>query len=360
MARPVSALAASLSLSVALLACGGEASSDASPADAAPDAPSDSGPADAPSDSGPAECERACTATAPWRCDACVTRTLQEISAAVVGGRIYVAGGFETPLAIVPTVRVYDPAADAWAEVAPLPAARHHIGFVALGTTLYALGGSLDLGFEPLSRCWSLDTADADASWVEIAPLPRPRSSMAAGVIGGRVVVAAGQADGRSDDERLDNAAETLLYDPATDEWTAAAAIPTVREHVAGVVVGGELVVLGGRRFGLEPTLDVVEAYDPEADAWRTLPPMTRGHGGFAAAVVGDTIYAAGGEQRGEALDVIEALELDVDTEWSLLAPLPTPRHGHAMASVAGRVYVIGGADMPIFAAVDVVESFAP
>jgi hypothetical protein len=30
------------------------------------------------------------------------------------------------------------------------------------------------------------------------------------------------------------------------------------------------------------------------------------------------------------------------------------------MAAAAGRVWVIGGADRPIFAAVDAVESFAP
>lgn len=346
------------------LACGGESSpSDAGASDAGAadgsvsDGASDAGPSDATPD---AECERACTAVAPWRCDACLPATLQEISAAVIDARIYVAGGFEAPLSIVPNVRVYDPAADAWSEVEALPAARHHIGFVALGATLYALGGSLDLGFEPLARCWSYDTSDASASWLEIAPLPRPRSSMAAGVIDGRIVVAAGQSEGRSDDERLDNAAETLLYDPATDAWTAGAPIPTVREHVAGVVLGGELVVLGGRRFGLEPTLEVVEAYDAASDTWRTLPRMTRGHGGLAAAALAGTLYVAGGEQRAEALDVLEALDPAVDTSWATLAPLPTPRHGHAMATVGGRVYVIGGADMPIFAAVDVVESFAP
>ncbi len=48
------------------------------------------------------------------------------------------------------------------------------------------------------------------------------------------------------------------------------------------------------------------------------------------------------------------------DGSWMDFERVPTPRHGHAMAAANGRVYVIGGADEPIFAAVDVVESFAP
>jgi hypothetical protein len=56
---------------------------------------------------------------------------------------------------------------------------------------------------------------------------------------------------------------------------------------------------------------------------------------------------------------VVERISLP-GGEWALADPVPTRRHGHAMAAVLGRYYVIGGGDAPIFAAVDTVESYAP
>ena len=60
-----------------------------------------------------------------------------------------------------------------------------------------------------------------------------------------------------------------------------------------------------------------------------------------------------------ERMAEAEALVLGEDA-WRAISSLATPRHGHAMAAARGRVYVIGGGERPIFAAVDVVESFAP
>ena len=59
------------------------------------------------------------------------------------------------------------------------------------------------------------------------------------------------------------------------------------------------------------------------------------------------------------ALDTVEALDLTRGT-WRTAAPIPTPRHGMGVAAAGGRIYVLGGADQPTFAAVSVVESYAP
>ncbi|MEQ9081802.1 MAG: hypothetical protein RLP09_48495 [Sandaracinaceae bacterium] len=40
--------------------------------------------------------------------------------------------------------------------------------------------------------------------------------------------------------------------------------------------------------------------------------------------------------------------------------PVPPPRHGHGVVALDGRIWVVGGADEPIFAAVDALESYAP
>jgi N-acetylneuraminic acid mutarotase len=297
-----------------------------------------------------------CTAEEPWRCDPPLPVQVQEIQAAVLGGRIYVAGGFQSVLAIVPTVHVFDPSTGEWCEGPPLPEPRHHMALVAHDGDLYALGGMQTLAFTPLSTAWVLRSGAA--AWEPIAPLPAPRASGAAGVIGGKIYLAAGVGDG----DGCDLTGPTFIYDPATDTWEDdGPAIPTPREHVAAVVHGGELFVFGGRLCGLDSHMPTVEAFDPEAGDWRTLPDMPTSRGGLGAALLDGVAYVSGGEETQGAFDAFEALDLSLE-QWQAPSPppVPTPRHGHASVAHDGRVYVLGGADEPIFSAVAAVESFAP
>ena len=327
----------------------------------------DGGPADlgverdlgATTDGAAGDC-RPCPAEPPWACERCLPVSLQEVTATILDGALVVAGGFESTTAIVPTVRRYDPAVGpgaGWSELPSLPAPRHHLSLVALEGDLYAIGGMETLAFAPVADGWVLRSGASE--WTPIAPLPTPRAAAGAAAIGGQIVVAAGQGPGAGTSAQLAAAAPALRYDPSTDSWSEGAAIPTPREHVASFAHEGELWILGGRAIALEPTLDVVEIYDPATDAWRTGPSMPSPHGGFAAAVLDGVAYVGGGETRDRALRTFEALDLS-GGDWVSLEPIPTPRHGHAMAGLAGRVWVIGGADEPIFAAVPTVESYTP
>jgi len=306
-------------------------------------------------DAGAPECGP-CDAEAPWRCETCLPTVLQEITAVSMDGVVHVLGGFEGG-SVVGTLRTYDPATARWTNGPALPDPRHHVQLAAHEGALYAFGGMRDVTFTALRRSWVLRPG-ADG-WEEIAAMPRPRAAGVAFGIGDRVYVAAGQGEGRTNAEKLADAAPVLIYDPAEDTWSEGASIPTTREHVAGFAWGDELYVLGGRPVSLEPSMDVVEIYDPAADEWRAGPSMLDTHGGFAAAVLGDVAIACGGETRAVALDACEALDLPAG-RWRAIEPVPTPRHGHAMATAGERVFVIGGADEPVFAAVDVVESYAP
>jgi N-acetylneuraminic acid mutarotase len=72
-----------------------------------------------------------------------------EIAAAVLNGRLYVAGGFGNPRAtILDDFLAFDPATGAWTELAPLPQARHHAALTALDGRLYLTGGGVE-GFAP-------------------------------------------------------------------------------------------------------------------------------------------------------------------------------------------------------------------
>jgi N-acetylneuraminic acid mutarotase len=283
-----------------------------------------------------------------WRVEPSLPFAVQEISVEAHDGRIWVAGGFEGAT-IVRTVRIYDPATRAWSEGPALPAPRHHMSLVSFDGDLYGIGGMDSLQFAPLATAWRL----RDGAWEDIAPLPIERGASAAVRIDETIVVVGGNQG------RGELAIDTLIYEPAIDEWRMAARIPTQREHLAAVAVDGEVWALAGRMNSLATNTSSVEIYDPIADAWRDGPAMPNARGGFGAAVLDGAVYAVGGEQPDRALDTVDRYDIASMT-WSSAPPVPTPRHGHGVVALGDRIWVVGGADEPIFAAVDAVESYAP
>jgi hypothetical protein len=135
-----------------------------------------------------------------------------EVVVGALGGDFYVIGGFmQDSAALVPTRRVdvFDVAGDAWRRGPDFPHPLHHGAAVEFGGILYVLGG-YTIGFAPTSLGFKL----VDGSWAATAPLPKPRGSHVAGVLDGRILLAAGTTIGPGG---LMHARDIDVYDPATD-----------------------------------------------------------------------------------------------------------------------------------------------
>lgn len=75
------------------------------------------------------------------------------------------------------------------------PPARCSHCAVAVGSTLYILGGSYyrddGSGLQPLDDCWALDTSAQPLTWRQVSiqgDVPAARNAAVAGVVGHRVV----------------------------------------------------------------------------------------------------------------------------------------------------------------------------
>lgn len=337
-------------VAVAIAGCGGESgvldggALDAGALDAGAVGSDASGPADASADAA------LDAGGGGWRTEPPLPEPIQEITGAVHEGRLWIAGGFDDSTAVTRAVRIFDPESGEWSSGPDLPAPRHHAMLVSTGEDLFLLGGMQTLAFEPLDTAWVLRSGAT--AWTPISSLPEDRGAGFAAAVGDRIVIAGGNGRGGL-------ATTTLLYDPTLDAWDVGEGIPDAREHTSGFAHEGELWVVAGRRNSLDSNRTTVEIYDPAADRWRTGPPVPTARGGHGVAVLDGLAYAVGGEQPDRALDSVEALDL-ASGEWRSVEPLITPRHGHVVLAAAGRIWVIGGGDRPIFAAVDVLESFAP
>ena len=285
----------------------------------------------------------------------------EEISGAAAGGRMYVFAGLAPIWKPVGMVYEYDPRTDKWTKKRPMALPSHHVAFTEFRGKIYAFGGfvlpeSGPPGWTPINNAWEYDPA-AD-TWQALAPMPSKRGSSLAAVVGDRIYVIGGATT-------IPGSKETAVYptrphmsvgtveeyDPASNTWRERSAMPTPRNHAAIGVVNGKIYVIGGRVgaafIGLASDISVVEEYDPATDQWsgpRARMPIARS--AIGAGVDGGRIYVAGGEyQDPHMMATFRAVEAydPASNTWTEMPPMPVSRHGLAVGVIGNRLHVISG-----------------
>jgi hypothetical protein len=305
---------------------------------------------------------------ARWDSRAPLPERRTEVSVAADGEHVYLAGGFGPPetgdQATAPRgLWRYSPVADEWTRMTDIPEGVNHAALVHHGGRLFLVGGFREASFQPIDNVRIYEIASD--SWSDGAPMPTPRGAMAFTVHAGRIHLIGGNApdehavhdhEGASiTDDRSVNVHEA--YDPATDQWTRLAPMPTPRNHLTAVSLNGRVHALVGRADG-DFELTTHEIYDPATDSWRSGPPVPTGRSGVAAVTLGNHLYLFGGETFGDDQRTFgEAERFDArQNRWEALPPMPTPRHGLGAAAVGRSIYVISGGPSPGFAFSDATE----
>lgn len=210
-----------------------------------------------------------------------------EVSAAVVGGRIYVPGGRLASGEVTNVLDVYDPRQDRWEERAPLPAALSASAVVAFEGRLYVFGG-WD-GKRSFNSVYEYDT-EKDA-WRTDAPMPTARSFAGGAVVGNRIYIIGGY-DGM---QALD---ANEAYIPGESRWTQAEPLPGGRYAMGTASIAGIIHIVGGENNGKEPLIPL--EYLPQQDKWQSFAAPVTGNWSHLAFVPTDTqIFAIGGDVDG-------------------------------------------------------------
>jgi N-acetylneuraminic acid mutarotase len=170
----------------------------------------------------------------------------------IIGGKLYVAGGFRAGAASK-LVDVYDPIADSWTALADLPLPRDHACGGVLDGVLVVAGGRDGSPSGPAPDVWSYDPA-ADA-WTPRAAMPTGRGGMACGVIDGALYTTGGEGNASVQSGVFD---QVESFDGA--QWTQLAPMPHPKHGVGGAVWDGALYLCGGATvegFGAVGATDV-------------------------------------------------------------------------------------------------------
>lgn len=169
--------------------------------------------------------------------------------------------------------------------------------------------------------------------WESRAPMPVPRTEVAAARVGSEIVVLGGLTLERSASRRVD------AYSPARDVWRRLPDLPVGVHHTMAVGEGARLYVLGGYTVDGTP---LRTAFVLERGRWRALPRMPFPRAAAGAGIAGRRIVVAGGIGAGRRL-ARNALSFDLRTKrWSVVVG-PTPREHLGVTALAGTVYAVGG-----------------
>ncbi len=198
-------------------------------------------------------------ATAAWRARAPMPTVRGGGAAAVIDGKIYVAGG-RPPRGS--DFAVYDPVANRWNVLPDLPVQRNHIGAAAIGGKVYVVGGRFEAGFQS-EKTDRMDVYDPVANrWAASTPLPRPRGGVNAIAALGCLHVLGGEGN---DDVPTGVFPDHDVFHPGTGKWTSLGSMPIPVHGVTGAAFLNGLIHLpgGGTTIGGSSGTVFHQAYRP-------------------------------------------------------------------------------------------------
>lgn len=170
--------------------------------------------------------------------------------------------------------------------------------------------------------------------WKELAPMPEPRSAMAAVAYDGMIYTIAGESpEGVEED--------VFRYDPKGDRWEQLSDKPTPVADVRGVLIGEQIYVPGGRLASGAPT-DVLEIYDPRQDSWTQGAPMPRTISAYALADFEGKLYLFGGWDGQQALADVYVYDPGTDA-WLEGTRMAVARRDAGAVPLADKIVVLGG-----------------
>jgi len=300
----------------------------------------------------------------PWKKAAPFPEPDEELYGVAVNAKLYVIGGWGEGKARGANYE-YDPATDKWTKKKSMPRPAHHAALAAANGKIYVSGGfvapektQIPVGgaWEPIDDMWEYDpTAD---SWRSLAPLPGKRGSAVAVEVGGKIYVIGGVTTVEASKDPFFTffgpsriLSTNDVYDPATNKWESRRPMAVPRNHAFAGAVNGKIYVIGGRTghgFILSATnTDAVEEYNPVTDMWGAPKErMPTARSGGAWGTDGRRIYVAGGEVTTKelvgAFRGIEAYE-PATNSWTALPSMPMPRHGVAGAVIGNRFHLVSG-----------------
>jgi len=191
----------------------------------------------------------------------------------------------------------YNVDTNVWSAFAPkLPKEVAGGGLALLGRELHWISGNNNQR-QDIGDHFVLNLDDLAAGWKTATPLPSGRSHLGVVALGGKIYAIGGQF---GNDELLTTQKFVHVWDPANPGvWTQLADLPTAVSHIASstFVFGDRIIVAGGETAHTKAT-DLVYAFDPVKNEWAAMTKLPAARfSGVGAEIAGEIYYTTGSSQ---------------------------------------------------------------
>jgi len=262
-----------------------------------------------------------------------------EAGALVYQGNMYLLGGRATN-----NLQQFDPAANSWTDLGPLPTEMHHFQPVEFNGGIYVIGSFRCCYPDEVTNpeIFRYDIASSQWSMVGTMPAGRLRGSMGAVVYNNKIYLIGGNTQGHNGgavpwfDE----------YDPVSGAWIALADAPHARDHFMAAIIGDELVATSGRQSlrSAGNTVSATDIYDFGSGTWSTEAEIPTPRGGAMAVPFNSSIVVLGGESLVQDGAHTNAEVFDLPTRsWGTIQDMLTPRHSGGAAVIGDDLHVVSG-----------------
>lgn len=241
--------------------------------------------------------------------------------------KIYVIGGAPT--------QVYDPAIDTWENRTSIPATIYRQQANVVDDKIYVIFGQQP---SPLSIINPSDVNyvydPAADSWSEMTPIPTPVEGYASAVLDNNLYIIGG-GTGTSTPNNATNIVQ--IFDPETNQWTNGNPIPTgvykaTACSTSGLIAPKRIYVVGGSlrydggglsvETSAQTATNLTQVYDPATGSWSLATSIPESRRSFSLINVNDALYAVGGVNGNGAIERYIPIGYD---ESMLPTPSPSP-----------------------------------
>ena len=261
-----------------------------------------------------------------------------------VNGLFYLIGGRR-----IQDISIFDPKTSTWTTGAKPPIELHHFQAIVYKDEIY-LVGAMTAGYpheKPVENIYIYNPKQNEWRTGATIPADRRRGSSGVAVYKNKFYIASGILDGHW----TGNVTWFDEYDPKADKWTKLPDAPTPRDHAKAAIVGDKLYSIGGtqsdamNKKGLQKVIAEVDIYDFKTSKWSIADAkLAIPRAGNATVVVGNDVIAIGGESDKQRVAHNEADVYNTKTgQFSSLPPLVQGRHAQGAIYYDKKIYIAGG-----------------
>jgi glucose/arabinose dehydrogenase len=235
-----------------------------------------------------------------------------------------------------PSSPAADSSANLWRTVAQMPADNHDLTAAVVGGKFYVAGGATN-DFKgtgevhAFDEIWALDPRGW--TWQAVAKFARPRIYCATAAFADRVWVIGGDVLHEDGQRRPSKLVE--IYDPGTGVLSHAVDLPVALPNPIALAVAGRLWVVGARN---RTERGQFFSLGPDEAAWRIEPAALPKMWALAGAALADKLYVC--------VPDTGLAEFDPATRAWHVIPGPTQPRSAQVAAWRGELWIMGGVDL--------------